>query len=65
MADKQHRIATTARVGGRRTRAEQAEAKAMLEAFSPTKEDFKHPLEVELCCGNGLALLGVSSPDKM
>lgn len=53
----QHRLATTARVGGRLTSSEQAQTRAALTAFAPQQEDFAHPLELEIGCGNGLALL--------
>lgn len=55
--EKQHRLATTARIGGRLTSAEQKETRERLQAFSLQKEDMFQPLEIELGCGNGLALL--------
>lgn len=68
MAEKpQHRLATTARIGGRLNSAEQADTRAKLITFAPQKPDFKYPLEIEIGCGNGLALLkrAESQPDTL
>ncbi|PIZ29450.1 MAG: hypothetical protein COY40_06990 [Alphaproteobacteria bacterium CG_4_10_14_0_8_um_filter_53_9] len=55
-------------MGGRLTREEQVVAKASLAPFSPRDEDWAHPcIELELGCGNGLALLARAkiSPDTL
>jgi tRNA (guanine-N7-)-methyltransferase len=58
MNDIRRPIQTTARPGGRLSMEERKGVKNALQAYALTDADLTHPLiELELGCGNGLALL--------